>query len=260
MIELGLVVFLYFFFWFLIGCLKSRNDIVDTAWGPGFVLGALYCVFKNQSQSVFSQILLGMLVFWAFRLSIYIYFRNRGKAEDFRYRKWREEWGRWFYLRSFLQVYMLQGFFLLVIGIPVWSCLLFGSGVLGDSTSSLLFLAGLKIWLLGFLVETISDLQMARFKKSRQASQTQTVMMNGLWKYSRHPNYFGECVLWWGIYLVCVSLGAPYWTLIGPLTLTFLLVKVSGVPMLESKYKENKEYQDYQARTSSFVPWLPKKA
>jgi steroid 5-alpha reductase family enzyme len=255
--KLGFILFCYFSIWFVIACLKARNDIADIAWGPGFVVGSLFCIFRSGELSASSMILLSIITVWALRLSIYIFIRNYGKNEDFRYRKWREEWGKYFYLRSFFQVFILQGFFLWVIGAPVWFCLLSSPlANVGFDVDALLVI-GILIWMIGFLFETIADIQMTHFKRNRVSPHS--IMTRGLWKYSRHPNYFGECLLWWGIYLVCLKGGSPYWTAIGPIAITFLLLKVSGIPILESKYKRSQEYQEYQRSTSAFIPWIPKR-
>ncbi len=243
---------------------KGRNDFADVAWGPGFVIATLVCLFNANLMTWKSWILFGLTTIWAIRLSIYIYRRNRGKPEDFRYRKWRKEWGNNFYWRSYLQVFLLQGALLLLIGLPIWTSIATSGETDHHSESLTLTLVGTLVWAIGFSFESIADKQMATFKKrssypSSQASQNHPrVMKSGLWKYSRHPNYFGEALLWWGIFLISVSNLAPFWTVIGPLTLSFLLVKVSGVPMLEKKYSKNLEYQNYQKQTSAFIPWFTK--
>jgi steroid 5-alpha reductase family enzyme len=258
LIGLGFVLFCYFSTCFVVACLKERNDIVDIAWGPGFVIGSLFCVFRSGELSMYATILLCIVALWALRLSLYIFLRNRGKNEDFRYRKWREEWGKYVYLRSFFQVFMLQGFFLWVIGAPIWFCILSSRFSNIDFNADALFVIGILIWIFGFLFETIADFQMLQFKRKRGSPHS--IMTRGLWKYSRHPNYFGESLLWWGIYLLCLSGGSSYWTAIGPIVLTFLLLRVSGIPMLEKKYKRSHEYQEYQKSTSAFIPWIPKRS
>lgn len=252
-------VFLYFTLWYGVALWRSRNDLADIAWGPGFALGTLCCLILSDSPRLNSTITFAIVSIWAFRLSAYIFLRNRGKEEDFRYRQWRKEWGKSVYWRSYLQVFLLQGAILLVVGIPIWTSLLSTSFPLTEErvlTPQLLL--GLIFWTLGFLIESISDYQMFKFKSTRTPSQK--VMKSGFWRLSRHPNYFGEAVLWWGIYFVCMGNSAPIWTVIGPITITFLLLRVSGVPMLEKKYKGNLEYQEYQRNTSSFVPWIPAKS
>lgn len=281
---LAMIVLLYFTLWFGVAAWKSRNDLADTAWGPGFLVGALYCAFNRDWNSYWSSqlsphndayrsqtpllsyVILGMVGIWALRLSTYIFFRSQGKPEDFRYQKMRQEWGSSVFWRSYLQVFVLQACVLLLVGLPVWLSLL---GAPENAESSRLiplrlnYLAwiGVGVWIAGLTFEAVADAQMGAFRrdKTKRSVKSSSVMQSGLWKYSRHPNYFGESVLWFGIYLVCLANTAPVWTIIGPLTLTFLLVRVSGIPLLEKKYKGNAEFETYQKRTSSFIPWFTKK-
>ena len=239
-----------------VALLKKRNDLADVAWGPGFMVGA-FSLFLALSQRTSEGILvLALVSIWALRLSAYIYSRNRGHEEDFRYQNWRREWGKSTWWRSYLQVFLLQGAILVVVGLPVW----FGVLLECDSWGLLTF-AGIFLWGAGLSCEAIADAQMAVYRQTKAQNPTQVgrVMSTGLWKYSRHPNYFGEALLWWGLFTVCVSFGAPLWTVVGPLFMTFLLVKVSGVPMLEKKYSGNPDYQRYCETTSSFIPWFPKR-
>ena len=243
----------YMTLWYGIALWKKRNDLADVAWGPGFVLCAVLCAVQVTELSGRAKLLLLLTLVWALRLSSYIFLRNWGKPEDFRYRKWRQEWGQSVIWRSYLQVFLLQGGILFLVGLPLWL------GILDSDLSdwSIWDGLGLLIWVKGFLYESIGDAQMAQFRKRRTSPHE--VMRNGLWKYTRHPNYFGEALLWWGIFLISRAGGVPIWSGIGPLLITYLLVKVSGVPMLEKKYEGNAEYVDYQRRTSSFVPWFPRK-
>lgn len=249
------VILSYMTVWYVIAIFRSRNDLADVAWGPGFVLATGLCMSSVDSPlSWKSWAILALTLIWATRLSSYIFLRNSGKGEDFRYKKWREEWKDSFYWRAYLQVFFLQGCFLFIIGLPIWMSILSPQTAIQND---LLATLGIVLWLIGFLFEAISDYQMASFRE--QKPHPHAIMRYGLWRYSRHPNYFGESLLWWGIYLIAVSNLAPGWTIVGPLTLTFLLMKVSGVPMLEKKYEGNQEYLDYQRKTPSFFPWFPKK-
>jgi steroid 5-alpha reductase family enzyme len=142
---------------------------------------------------------------------------------------------------------------LTIVGIPVWV----GLGSAEIAPLNVFDVLGLGAWITGFSFEVVADWQMARFKKTRMPDDK--IMKTGLWKYSRHPNYFGETVLWWGLFFLALSNGAPLWTVLGPLTITFLLLKVSGVPLLEKQYSNNPAYRKYQEVTSSFIPWVPKK-
>jgi steroid 5-alpha reductase family enzyme len=192
-----------------------------------------------------------LVTVWGVRLALHIGLRNLGKGEDARYRKWREEWGKHFVLRSFLQIYILQGILLLVISIPVIRVV-----TAPDSPLTLMDFLGTTVWLIGFLFEAISDWQLLQYKKD--PANKGKVITTGLWRYSRHPNYFGEVTLWWGIYLIALTLPNGWMTIIGPITITVLILGVSGIPMLEKKYEGNAEFNEYKRRTSAFFPLPPK--
>jgi steroid 5-alpha reductase family enzyme len=157
-----------------------------------------------------------------------------------------------FALRSYVQIFLLQGTLMLVVGMPV---LVAGFGR-GPSIGMLDYV-GVAIWLIGFLYETVADFQLLLFK--RNPENRGAIMTKGLWRYSRHPNYFGEALLWWGPFLI--ALGTPFgiWTVISPLTIAFLLLRVSGIPMLEKKYENRQDFAAYKDRTNAFIPWPPKK-
>jgi steroid 5-alpha reductase family enzyme len=191
-----------------------------------------------------------MVGLWALRLSGYIWLRKQGHGEDPRYQAWRQDWGKWVVIRSLVQVFLVQGSLLSVISVPAQQVMILGEVAL-TAVSGL----GVLIWLTGLVYETVADWQLWRFKRDPQSKGK--VFDQGLWRYSRHPNYFGETLVWWGICLLAVSLGVGWWVVIGPLTITFLLLKVSGVTLLEKRYHGNKSYQSYQRRTSPFIPWWP---
>lgn len=249
-IELGAILFVYMNFWFVVSLIKKRNDFADVAWGCGFVLLAWSSFFITGEYGMQSVIVSMLVSIWGLRLSLHIYLRNRNKTEDYRYKKWREEWGK-FYLRSYLQVYMLQGLLLFIIVLPVlW--------INKYSLSSLGFLTylGALVWLVGFLFESIGDWQLSQFIKNPENKGT--LMTRGLWAYTRHPNYFGEVLGWWGIWLVALSVPYGAWTIVGPIIITFLILKVSGIPMLEKKMVEHPDFPAYKKRTSVFFPWIPR--
>ncbi|MEQ8363462.1 MAG: DUF1295 domain-containing protein [Cyclobacteriaceae bacterium] len=245
-LSAAIILWVYATGWFLVSVILQRNDIADIAWGLGYVLlcGWLFLTQPNGSLNLLLYALVGL---WGVRLSTHIYIRNRGKGEDFRYKQWRTEWGKSFYWRSYLQVYLLQAFFLVIICTP----LLWASLFVADW--SLFAGIGLSLWIPGFLFQSIGDYQLAQFIKTKQPGE---IMQKGLWKYSRHPNYFGEILMWWGIYCIVLPLPNSWWTIISPMTITLLLVFVSGVPMLEKKYEGNVAYEAYKKRTWSLVPKL----
>lgn len=245
-------VFVYMTVIFVIALFKKDNSIVDIAWGLGFVLIALLTFFLEKGFTFRHNLVTTLLFIWGMRLAVHIFIRNRGRGEDFRYAQWRKEWGKWFFLRSFFQIFMLQGLLLLII---VYSVMLVNSSK--ETGTSILDLFGLILWLVGFFFEAVGDYQLSRFKKD--PGNKGKIMSSGLWKYTRHPNYFGEAAMWWGVFLIALSVRAGWTAVISPLLITFLLLRVSGVTMLEKKYAGNKEFQEYAKRTNAFFPWFPKK-
>lgn len=248
--QIGLFIFCYASVWFLISLLLKRNDIADIAWGLGFV--AIVCfLFITQAPTLLSVFVYILTTIWGLRLAIHIGLRSKGKPEDFRYKKWREEWGKYFVLRSYLQVYLLQGFFMWIISLPIIVV-----SMAKNQPVSPIILAGSIIWLIGFAFESIGDYQLMIFIKQRQNKSD--IMQTGLWKYTRHPNYFGEVLVWWGIFIMVLPLEYGLWAIISPIVISFLLLYVSGIPMLEAKYKDNLAFEEYKQRTSAFFPMLPK--
>lgn len=245
---LALVVLCYMIVWYGISLVLKRNDVADIAWGLGFVLVSWVSFYLSPNTE--RGLLVAVLVtLWGVRLSLHIFLRNLNKPEDFRYRNWRDSW-KHFYLRSFLQVFILQGLFLYIISLSV----IF---IQQDHTRhlSLIDWVGTTVWVVGFLMESVSDYQLKAFKK--EPEHAGRIITTGLWKYSRHPNYFGEVVQWWGIFLIALPLPGGWMTLVSPLTITYLIRYVSGVPMLERKYAGNSEFEHYKKRTSIFFPLPP---
>jgi steroid 5-alpha reductase family enzyme len=186
---------------------------------------------------------------WALRLSVYITVRNHGKPEDRRYRSIRENNQPHFWLKSLYIVFLFQGFLAWVIFLPVIAA------VNGQTKPWLLDYAGMALWLVGMFFEIVGDYQLARFRRS--VTSAKAVMDTGLWRYTRHPNYFGEAVIWWGFYLVALSSGA-WWTVFAPLLMTFLLLRVSGVSLLEKDISDRRpDYRGYIKRTNAFFPGRP---
>lgn len=232
-------------------------SVVDPFWPIGFLLVAANTVLRTGLTSG-KALLLAMVAAWAFRLFLHLFLRGRGKPEDPRYAAFRRKYGpeRYWWV-SFFQVFLLQGALVLVVSAPLQVA---ASAPAPDpvSTTDLL---GLALFAAGFTVEAVADAQLARFRKARAAGGPGApgpVLDTGLWRFSRHPNYFGEALLGWGLW-VC-SLDAPWgWaTVVAPALMTFLLVKVSGVAMLDAHLAAKRpEYADYMRRTSSFVPLPP---
>lgn len=248
----AICLFGYMTAWFVVSLIRKRNDVADVAWGIGFVLVSWLSLIYSSAFDMRGIALVLLVTVWGGRLAIHIHARNKGKPEDYRYKAWREQWGKWFYLRSYGQVYLLQGALLYVIATPIIAAHLGGANPLG-----LLDVLGLLVWITGFAFESIGDAQLARFIKN--PDNKGKILSTGLWRYSRHPNYFGEVAQWWGIWLIALSVPGAWWTAVGPLTITFLILKVSGVPMLEKRMAENPAFDEYRRTTSVFLPLPPKK-
>lgn len=244
---LALALFIYMSLWFVFSLFKKRNDVADVAWGIGFIIIAWLSFFLSENFSTRSLLVNILVSIWGARLAWHIKNRNKGKTEDYRYLAWRKEWGKWFYIRSYLQVYLLQGLFLYLIILPV---LFVNRGV----SSNLNFIDGLGalLWLIGFFFEALGDAQLKKFLKN--PINKGHLMQTGLWRYSRHPNYFGEVTQWWGLWLIAINAPSGWLSIIGPITITILILKISGIPLLEKKMAENPEFAEYKKRTSIFIP------
>jgi steroid 5-alpha reductase family enzyme len=250
-LSCSLAVWAYMTAWFLLALVKRDNSLADTSWGLGFILVAGLTFLQGHEPAPRRVLATGLVLVWGIRLAVHVFARNRKKGEDFRYAAWRAKWGKWFVLRSYLQVFLLQGLFLLLI---IWPVVLINSTPQqrlgwGD-------LAGGAIWLMGFVFEAAADSQLARFK--REPGNRGRIMTGGLWRYTRHPNYFGEALMWWGIFVMALGSEGGWTSIMSPLLITFLLRFVSGVPMLERKYLGNAEFLAYARRTNAFFPWRPK--
>ncbi|MEE4253588.1 MAG: DUF1295 domain-containing protein [Desulfuromusa sp.] len=248
----GFLLFCFMTTVFLLAMKLQDNSIVDIAYGLGFVLigWSTYLLYGSGQPR---QLLLLLLVsVWGLRLATHIGLRKRSEqGEDSRYRQWRESWGKTFVWRSFLQIFMLQGTIIFLVSLPILLVINRPGGELGA-----LDLLGLLIWLIGFIFEAIGDWQLLRFKQN--STNRGKIIQTGLWRYTRHPNYFGEATLWWGIMMIALNSPGGWLAVISPLLINFLLLKVSGIPMLESKYQGNAEFAAYKNRTNAFFPWMPK--
>lgn len=243
-----LVVWAYFTLVFGIAYALRRMSFVDVAWGMGFVCLTLALYGVRQTFDLPKTLVLLVVALWGVRLSWHLGRRNLGKPEDFRYQAMQARWAPHAWLRAYVQVFLLQALFLLLIEGSVLHLMNQPARALG-----LWDLLGVVVALVGIGVESVADAQLRRFKRQ----PTSRFLTSGLWKYSRHPNYFGETLVWWGIWIM--ALGVQGWyTLYAPLTITVLLLFVSGIPLLEAKYKDHPDYQRYAAKTSKFVLWPPK--
>ena len=258
-IAAGLFIWTAVTLLWILSLLLRDASIVDIFWGLGYV--AVYwfiALFRQDGNPAAElaprQLLLGALVtIWGLRLSLYIGWRNWGKGEDFRYARWREEAGPSWWWRSYFKVFFLQGAILWVVSFPLLATLTL------PASQSLTWLDGLAflIWLIGFIFEAGGDWQLARFKA--HPSNKGKLLTGGLWRYTRHPNYFGDAVQWWAFYLFALAAGA-WWAIFSPLLMTFLLLRISGVAMLERSLKRSKTgYEKYIRQTNAFFPGRPKK-
>ncbi len=246
-----IIIFIYATCWFIASVIKKRNDIADIAWGLGYIILSIY-LFISYPASPVNLLLYSLVTAWGLRLSLHIYYRNKNKPEDFRYKAWREQWRKSFYLRSYLQVFLLQGIFLLVIISPV-----IHAAVSTFVQWNVFTWIGLCCWGIGFYFQTVADWQLAVFKSNQKNKDL--IIQTGLWKYSRHPNYFGEILMWWSIFIITIPFANSFYFIISPLTITLLLVFVSGIPLLEKKYKGNAAFEDYKKRTGVLIPMPPRK-
>ena len=232
--------------------IKLRDvSIVDSLWSIFFIAFTVLFAWRMGSDATASYVLIALILAWGLRLSIYITVRNHGKGEDRRYQAIRARNQPNFGFKSLYLVFLLQVVLATVIVLPVVPILN------GAHAANLLTYAGFAIAAFGALFETIADAQMARYKATRTAQDT--VMDRGLWRYSRHPNYFGEAVFWWGVWIASASMGGT-WTVFSPLLMTWLLTRVSGVPLLEADLEQRSAaYRDYLLSTPRFVPGRPKR-
>lgn len=249
----GLIILILMILLWLYSLAIKNSSIVDIFWGTGFVITYWLMAWIGSVDLTPRILLLGLLVtVWGLRLSVHIFARNHGQPEDFRYAKWRADAGPAWWWRSFFKVFLLQGVILWIVAVP----LLAVQTADPSQTSCSCEYVGLGLWLVGFVFEAGGDWQLARFKKD--PANKGKLLTTGLWSVSRHPNYFGDAAQWWGFWLFAFSAGA-WWTVFSPLLMTYLLLKVSGVAMLERTLTQTKPgYEDYTARTNAFFPWFPK--
>jgi len=232
---------------FIIAQIQKDNSIVDIFWGLGFCVVAIFSLIRSGNTSVRAFLVTGLVLIWGTRLAWYIARRNIGQGEDFRYVEMRKRWGKFELIGAYLNVFVLQGVLMFLISLPAQMSILYG-----HSPINLLDISGTVIWLVGFYFEAAGDAQMKRFKSD--AANKGKIMTSGLWSLTRHPNYFGEILMWWGIFIIALNASHWYASLFGSLLITFFLMKVSGVPMLEKKYKDNPEYQEYIRKTPELFP------
>jgi len=251
--ALGVILILMTILWIVSIFLKNVS-IVDLFWGAGFVITAGFYFLQAQGNIQRKVVLLSLVAVWGIRLSGYLAWRNIGKGEDFRYREFRKNYGenRYWWI-SFFQTFLLQGVLMWLISVP-----LLGAMFYREQTFPGIFdLAAILLWIIGFIFETGGDIQLAVFRSD--PANKGRVLDTGLWKYTRHPNYFGDSAVWWGYGLFCLAAGS-WFPVLGSLLMTALIIKVSGVALLERSLSDQKpQYKEYIEKTSAFIPWLPKR-
>lgn len=238
----------------IVSILIKNVSIVDLFWGLGFVLISIFYFLNTDGSDLRKIILLALVSIWGLRLSVYLAWRNIGKGEDFRYREFRKKFGeKRYWWVSYFQTFLLQGILMWLISAP-----LLGAHYYSDSNTLGFFdYTGILIWIIGFSFEAGGDFQLALFKAD--PSNKGKVLDKGFWHYTRHPNYFGDSAVWWGYGFLCLGAGS-YLPVLGSILMTALIIKVSGVALLEKSLRERKPlYREYIEKTSAFIPWFPEK-
>lgn len=231
---------------------RKDMSVVDAFWGLGFMAVAYHWFVRLDEPSLRQFAVVYLVTLWGLRLAAHIFIRSAGKPEDPRYTAFRNDWKEKTWWLSYFKVFLLQGGLMLTISLPVLV-------ILQDSSTTFtcINVIGLLLWFLGFAFETSADYQLYTFKKN--PANKGKVMQSGLWYYSRHPNYFGEVCVWWGIFLISLGTSPWYISIIGPILITYLLLRVSGITMMEKRYAGNDAYTFYKQNTSPFFPWWPRK-
>ena len=254
-IYIKTIVALWLFFTgaFFVAQAKNNNGLQDVAWGMGFVVAALFSYLYSDLNSTNGLVITILVTIWGTRLSYYLFKRNWNAPEDKRYVAMRKKWGDKPRINAYFKVFMFQMLLLIIIVQPV---------LLANTTKSsgldIINYVGIAIWLVGFFFQVVGDYQLKDFIANKKTKENR-LMTEGLWAYTRHPNYFGESAMWWGIFLISFIELKSLFGIIGPITITFLLLFVSGVPMLEKRYEGRADYDEYKKRTSKFIPLPPKK-
>lgn len=252
--NLAIVLGLLTILWIISLPLRDAS-LIDPFWSLGFVLIAwrtFWSTSNHQHASGGDWLILLTTTIWGLRLALYLFWRNHGKGEDRRYAAMRQSFGPGFWFYSYPVVFLLQGCLMWIISFPIQV----GLRAESNSPPGLITLVGVAIYLVGLFFESVGDWQLARFRT--EPTNGGRVMDRGLWRYTRHPNYFGDFCVWWGIYLMAVDLGA-WWTIFSPILMSILLLRVSGVTLLEKEIRQRRpEYDDYVRRTSSFFPFPPR--
>lgn len=240
---------------FVVSLIKKDNGVADSFYGLGFITIALYSFFAfcDGSQDLRAILVTLCVLLWGVRLTYRITRRNLGKPEDFRYKAWRDLWMQkghaYFIVRSFFQVFFLQALIIMIISLPVVL-----ANTLSSYDFSILNFGGFALWIVGFFFEVEGDHQLDTFLRNK--NRLSKFLTTGLWRYTRHPNYFGEALMWWGIFIMVIPVPYYIFVIVSPLLITYLVRFVSGVPMLEKKWEGDPEFEAYKKQTNTFIPWF----
>ncbi len=253
------IIFTYAKIIFIISHLRKNHSVADIAYGPTFIFAAIGLIIIQLSKaplSIYTYILFVLIFIWAVRLSYRLYKRNHGKPEDFRHKEQRERWEKkgktYANIRSYIQLFLIRGFIISIILLP------FTISLASSHEPSVWLFIGLLIWIVGFYFETVGDRELDEFMKTKE-KHGKEIIDSGLWKYSRHPNYFGESLMWWAIAVIGISATYSILPIISPLLITSLMLFVTGVPMIEKRFAGNPQWESYKKKTNKFLPFRPKK-
>lgn len=266
--QVGLLVplaltFVYFTLIFIYAQILKNNSIVDIGWGMGFVIGSWVTLLTTENPTLLSYLVVAFITLWGVRLSVRLFKRNWGKAEDFRYAQWREEWGKNVVVTAFFRVFMIQGLINFIVGSAAYSTIRYNAFT-GDIDSVFVY-GGLLIALIGLYFEIVGDEQLRKNIEENKRKGTKSLMQAGLWSITRHPNYFGEILIWIGLYLVgftllfTQSVHPLYYGLlvISPLLMSVVLIKIS-TPMLEKNMEKYPGWDEYAKRVPMIFPGFKK--
>ncbi len=235
----------------IFGNILKDSSLADVYWGIYFIFIALGLFFQSFVHNKLQYIALILIIIWGLRIAGHIALRKVGKPEDYRYQKWRVEWRGKFWWKNLLQNYLFQAFLALIISSSI--IVIFYDQISNVTIHWWQYIA-IGVWVFGFIFEVVSDHQLSQFQKKR--INKEAILNQGLWKYSRHPNYFGEITQWWALWILTIGLSYFYIALLSPLLITFLIVYVSGIPMLEKRYHDNKNYAKYKKTTPILIPFI----
>lgn len=258
----GLVIpliftYAYFTIIFMIATAIKNNSIVDIGWGMGFVVGSWLTLFVTENPTILSYVIVGFITVWGLRLSVRLLRRNYGKPEDFRYAQWRKEWGDKVVIIAFFRVFMVQGIINFVVGSASYTVIKYNQFSIGSDHQYLVYIA-LLIAFVGLFFEVVGDEQL----RQHIAKGSRTLLQSGLWSVTRHPNYFGEILIWIGLYasgitLIFTNAVNPFYYLlliISPVLMTTVLMKVS-TPLLEKNMEKYASWEEYTKRVPMIFPW-----